>query len=212
MGFLMGGPYYDLIGRTGNNVGRRRKGKNVFSMRPSKSTKQPTILQLNQRLKFGLVTRWLSNALNVIQIGYQAYQTTGSSMNSAVKQVLDDAITGVSPNFALDYSRVQLSKGPLLGARNWVMSAIASAEVELTWDANVGSGKHNVTDKLIIFAFCPVVGEFLELIAPVTRGALAYTLSVPASMSTELLHVWISFMNHEEDVVSRSEFRSITLL
>jgi hypothetical protein len=212
MGFLTGGPYYDLIGRTGNNVGRKIKGKNVFSMRPSKSTKLPTQLQLNQRIKFGLVTGWLSNALNIIKIGYQHYTSNGSSMNSAVKQVLDEAITGVAPNFTLDYSAVKLSKGPLLGPYNLTITSTVSSELEISWQLGSSSGNQALTDKLIVFGFVPMLGEFIELIAPVTRGALSYTLSVPAEFSGEQIQIWISFVNAAGDVVSTSKQRFATVI
>jgi hypothetical protein len=212
MGFLTGGPFYDLIGRTGNNVGRRRKGKNTFSMRPSKSTKLATPAQISQRLKFGLATSWLSNALSIVQIGWQNYQTNGSAMNSAVKDLLANAILGTSPNFAIDYSKVQLSNGPLQEARSLGVQSAANAEIEISWLASLGSGKHDVTDKLVIFGYLPAMDEYVELIGAVTRGQLTYTMSVPAEFSGEQIHVWTSFVNAKGNVVSDSQFNTITLL
>ena len=212
MGFLTGGPYYDLIGRTGNNVGRRRKGKNVFSMRPAKSSKQPTVLQLDQRTKFGLATSWMSNALSVIQIGYQHYQVNGSSMNSAVKDALDLAITGVSPNFTLDYQKVLLSKGPLLKARNLTFLSTVPDELSISWDASVGSGLSSPSDKLVVFVFSANEWLFVELIGPVTRSALTYNLSLPSEFSGNTAHIWISFVSADGKTVSKSQHKSMSLV
>lgn len=212
MGFLTGGPYYDLIGRTGNNVGRKVKGKNVFSMRPSKSSKQPTALQLEQRSKFGMVTSWMSNALNIVQIGFQHYQATGSAMNSAVKRALRKAVTGVSPNYMFDYSLVELSAGPLPGVTSWGALSDSPNEIEITWRVAVGSGKHKPTDKLIIFGYVPMLNEFVELIAPTTREALAYNLILPEEFSGNDIHIWISFMSADGDLVSDSQHRMLTVV
>ena len=212
MGFLKGGPYYDLIGRTGNNVGRRVKGKNVFSMRPAKSSKRATTAQLNQRIKFGLVTKWMSYALNIVQIGYQHYQSTGSSMNSAVKRALDLSIIGVAPNFALNYPKLELSRGPLVGPYQYAVTSQGSNEIDITWGVGITSGKQSLTDKGVFFVFAPILGQFVELIAPATRGDLSYTAILPIEFSGEQIHVWMFFVNDLGDVVSRSEHRSVTVI
>ena len=212
MGFLTGGPYYDLIGRTGNNVGRKVKGKNVFSMRPSKSSKQPTTLQLDQRSKFGMVASWMSNALNIVQIGFQNYQSTGSAMNSAVKRALQTAVIGVSPNFNLDYSKVELSRGSLMGSRNWDVSSSATNEVQITWRNQVSSGKQKSTDKLVIFAYSQFLRQFVELIGPVTRETQTYDLTLPEEFSGQIIHLWIYFMSAEGDLVSNSQYTTIPVV
>jgi hypothetical protein len=212
MGFLTGGPYYDLIGRTGNNVGRKVKGKNVFSMRPSKSSKQPTTLQRDQRTKFGMVTAWMSNALNIVQIGFQHYESTGSAMNSAVRRTLQKAVIGVSPNFNLDYSKVDLSRGPLMGSRNWDATSSVTNEIELTWRNQISSGKQKPTDKLVIFGYVPLLMQFVELIGPVAREAQTYNLILPEEFSGQIMHLWIYFMSAEGDLVSNSQHTMMTVV
>ncbi|MES2827402.1 MAG: DUF6266 family protein [Bacteroidota bacterium] len=205
MGFLMGGPFYDLIGRTGNNVGRKVKGRNVFSMRPSKSNKPATILQLDQRFKFGLVTSWLRKCGSFVTLGYQNYDQTGSEMNAAVKQVLDEAITGMSPNFAIDYSKVILSKGDLVEGRNLEVATEDPAELQVTWTPG-GGFEGNLTDKLMVLAYCPMLNRYTTVIGVVARSVGTYTMSIPASYSSEVVHVWAAFVSVNQKEVSDSQY------
>lgn len=210
MGFLLGGPYYHLKGRTGNNVGRVVKGRNVFSMRPSKSNRPPTVKQLDQRLKFGMMTAWLSWTANVVKTGFAAYDATGSSMNAAVKYNLDNAVTGTSPNFMIDYPEVLLSKGHLAQARNLTVVADTAAELEFTWLANTGIFIGSASDKASFFVYCPIADQFCEVTGVVSRSALTYTMSLPAEFSGEVVHIWVSFVG--EAGVSTSQYNTVTVL
>ncbi|MHA4893542.1 DUF6266 family protein [Pedobacter sp. PWIIR3] len=210
MGFLLGGPYYHLKGRTGNNVGRIVKGRNVFSMRPANSSKPPTIKQLDQRLKFGMMTAWLSWAANVIEPGFSGYDAKGSPMNAAVKYNLDNAVTGVSPNFMIDYPEVKLSRGHLAEARALSVVSDTAAEIEFTWLANIGIFNGAPTDKASFLAYCPSANLFSEVTGAVSRSALTYTMSVPEEFSGEVVHLWVSFVNPEG--VSTSQYHSVTVV
>ncbi|RZM21720.1 MAG: hypothetical protein EOO88_31805, partial [Pedobacter sp.] len=117
MGKLTGGIDNDMIGKLGNHVGRKVKGENIISMKPAKSNRPPTPLQYNQRLKFGLVTNWMSWIGQFIKIGFQHYDNNGkSAMNAAVQYNLENAVTGVTPNYLMDYANVRLSRGKLAKA------------------------------------------------------------------------------------------------
>jgi hypothetical protein len=94
------------VGRTGNNVGRVVKDKNTFSMRPAKSSVDPTQLQIDQRFKFGLIATWLRRLAGVIDVGFKDYDAEMSPRNAAISYNLLNAVTGVSPNFSIDYEKV----------------------------------------------------------------------------------------------------------
>ncbi|MDR6783350.1 hypothetical protein ABIE26_000162 [Pedobacter africanus] len=106
MGKLFAGPFCDLTGKTGNNVGRWVKGKNIFAIKPHKSSVPPTQPMLDQRFKFGLMNGWLNRISKLVKPGFADYDVAMSAVNACVGYNLKRAITGVSPNFTIDYSKV----------------------------------------------------------------------------------------------------------
>lgn len=203
MGFLLGGPYFHLKGRTGNNVGRIVKGRNVFAMRPTPSNKPATVLQQDQRTKFALVTSWLRKCGDFVNLGYQNYEARGSEMTAAVKDVLDNAITGVSPNFTIDYSKVRLSKGDLSDGLDVSVVAEDVAELVISWPPGAGL-QGALTDKLMVLVFCPMINRYTSVIGVVARSAGTYTLSLPALYSGEAVHIWTAFVSLDKKEVSDS--------
>ncbi|ACU05067.1 DUF6266 family protein [Pedobacter heparinus] len=206
MGFLSGGPYYDMIGRTGNNVGRRVKGKNVFSMRPSKSNKAPTVAQVNQRLRFELVASWLRRLGSVIDIGFKEYDAQMSARNAAFSYNVLHAITGVTPNYTIDYAKVMFSKGPLDLPNDPQINVATAAKLDYSWAATTGDSNGLATDKFSFVVFNPSKNKFVTLKGGAVRSALAYSLQLPGDFSGDTVEAYFSIVSADGKMVSDSVY------
>lgn len=206
MGFLTGGIDYDLIGRLGNHVGRKRKGKNIISMRPAKSNKAPTLLQQNQRTRFGKLTHWLSWFAEFIDIGFNAYDAEMSAMNAAVAYNFKHGALGPAPDFLLDYSKIELSRGRLAGAETPVVEAGTGISVAYTWTANIGSGSFKATDKVTFLVYNPEKDLFSMLIGAAVRSALTYQLELPSEYSGDTIQCWMALVSADGKLVSNSQY------
>lgn len=206
MGFLKGGPYYHLVGRTGNNVGRVVKGKNVFAMRPSASSKPATQALLDQRFKFGLITSWLRRLGAVIDVGFKDYDSEMSPRNAAVSWNLQNAVTGVSPNFTIDYAKVEYSRGKLDVANNPQVAITAAAKLDYSWAAPTGDSNALGTDKVTFVVYNESKDKFVTLKGAVQRSALAYVLQLPPDWSGDEVQAYISFVNANGKLVSDSVY------
>lgn len=212
MGFLTGGPFYDMIGRTGNNVGRRVKGKNVFSMRPHPSSKPPTPPQINQRAKFGLMAGWLSWITPLINIGFKNYEQNGSAMNAALSYNLQHAITGIAPNYLIDYAEILYSRGKLSPAFMAEVTAAAAA-VEFDWLDDFQPGYGELTDRVTVFVYNPAKDQYVTLPGAAARSALTFNLPLPADFSGDSVHCYISMVALQGGVVSDSAYLgTVTIL
>jgi len=211
MGKLTGGIDNDMIGRLGNHVGRRVKGENIISMRPAKSNRPPTPLQYDQRLRFGLVTNWLSWIGEFIKIGFQHYDNNGkSAMNAAVQYNLEKAVTGTSPNFLMDYADVLVSRGKLAKAYNPEVATLTVAQLDFSWDANTGTFVGAETDKAVFIVYNPAKHDFAVQIGGVTRDDLQYDMVLPADYSLDTVHIWMAFVSADEKEVSTSQYLGST--
>jgi hypothetical protein len=212
MGFLKGGPFYHLQGRTGNNVGRVVKGKNVFSMRPAKSSKPATVLQLDQRFKFGLMATWLRRLAGVIYVGFKDYDAEMSPRNAAIGYNLQNAVTGVSPNYTIDYTKVVYSRGILDLPDNPLVAVAAGAKINYTWAAPLGDTNALGTDKVTFVVYNEARDKFVTLKGGAIRSALAYSLQLPLDFSGEEVQVYMSFVSADGKLVSDSIYMGPFLL
>jgi hypothetical protein len=206
MGKLTGGIDNDMIGRLGNHVGRRVKGENIIAMRPAKSNKPPTALQYDQRLKFGLATSWLSNALSVLNIGFKDQDAHMSLYNAAVKYNLEHAVTGVSPNFSINYLMAQFSQGVLRRPTDVTATSAAGAEMEYEWTSVIGQSYSAANDQIGLVVYNADKQEFVTLMNAALRSAQAYTLQLPLDWTGDAIHSWVLAVSANSKLVSNSAY------
>ena len=212
MGRLMGGPYYFLVGRTGNNVGRVHKGKNTFSMRPSPSSKPATEAQLAVRVPFGFFTAWLSWISPIIEVGFQDYDGDQSAMNAAVGYNIKNAVTGSYPMQAIDYPNVLLSRGKVSGPSNPQVATTVDAQLDITWSDVIESTIGSLTDLATFVVYNPSKGAFAVRSAAAARSVESYDMALPVSWSTEHVHVYMMFVAVGGKAVSTSAYLGATVV
>ncbi|HMI03126.1 MAG TPA: DUF6266 family protein [Pedobacter sp.] len=213
MAFLLGGPYYHMQGRAGNNVGRVVKGRNVFGMRPAKSNRPPSAAQLDVQMQLSLMAGWMSEMSGFIKIGFEDYDSEMSPWNAALKYNLANSITGVSPNYTIDYPKVLFSRGKLAQGKNVVMATTVDAQLDFTWSAAVPSLKVGAgTDKAIFVVYNPSKQEWDVSSGAATRSSLSYDMLLPVDWSGDNVQVWCSFLSTNNKEVSTTQFLGATVV
>ncbi|HMI02590.1 MAG TPA: DUF6266 family protein [Pedobacter sp.] len=213
MGFLKGGPFYHLVGKVGNNVGRVVNGQNVFSIAPAKGNRTPSAAQLVIQQKLTLMTGWLSEVSDFIRIGFEDRNSDMSAWNAAVRYNLLNAVTGVSPNFTIDYPKVLFSDGKLAKAKNMVLSTTEDAQLDFAWSAAIPSLKAGAgTDKPVLVVYNPSKQEWEVSVGAAIRSALSYDLLLPVDWSGDNVQVWTSFVSADNKMASTTEFVDATVV
>ncbi|SFE98337.1 hypothetical protein SAMN05518672_113150 [Chitinophaga sp. CF118] len=213
MGTQLKGPLGPFIGKVGSIIGSIVKGRNIITSLHTKSNRPATEAQLNQRVKFGMVTGFLGYFGDLIEIGFQTHKIPGSAMNAAVAYNLKYAVTGVSPNFSINYPELSFSRGKLIGPKNSAIQALAGANIKFTWLANPAALKlTNPTDQLQILVYNPAKNEFATEVSAALRSDLTYTLQLPHDFSGDKVHCYMAFADIEGRVSDSLYAGSITLL
>jgi hypothetical protein len=110
MGKYQSGILGSFDGKVGTVVGSRWKGIDYMRSRGRKSSKPPTRLQQEVRVKFGLVTKFIHKFGKLFINSYKPTpKMTG--INVAFQHVSNEAITGVFSDYTIDYSKVKISGG-----------------------------------------------------------------------------------------------------
>lgn len=205
MGIQVWGAFGGFQRKTGALVGHWTNGQNVITAVPHPSQKPPSTAQLNQRAKFRLLVLFMSWISPIIRTGFQnAHEEKQSAFNAAFRVNYKNAITGVAPNFTIDYPEFAYSKGRLSGAYGVVVEASVVAQLEFNWLATLGTGIGGPTDMATIVVYNPAKDMFTSLVGAAARSALTYTLILPADFSGDMVHCYISFVSANGKLTSDS--------
>lgn len=193
MGTISKGILGGFSGKVGTVVGANWRGKDIIRSLPKKGGRVATEQQEMQRLKFALVIHFLSPITSVLRAYFGHNQSAKSRSNLAVSYHLQEAVTGNNPDFTIDYSRVIVAKGDLLGPENAQATPQATAEIVFTWEDNSGQGLAQDTDMLVVVAHNEErnLSEIRDMIAP--RSALTYTMALPDTWVGDTVHCYVTF-------------------
>lgn len=207
MGFLTGGLFYDMIGKTGNNVGRRVNGRNVVSMAPARGNRTPSEAQLVPQLKFKLITEFYSQVTPFLRVGFEDHAPGLSAWNAAVSYNVQHAITGVYPALSIDYTKMVFSKGKLAKASGLVIAVSADAQLDFSWSAQIPDfWAGGDTDKLAVLVYNPAKQEWVVSVGDAVRSALSYDLAVPSAWSGDVVFPYVSFISADGKVSGTTQF------
>jgi hypothetical protein len=181
-----------FTGKVGDVVGYQRNGVDVIRSLPAKHKYKPTIRQLEQRLKFSILsafTKLMSTVFN------GTFRNAGkiSRGNRPFAYNYCNAICGSYPDFRIDYSEVRLAYGSLITPGCVVITAGIDSEVVFNWSDHTNNDC-GAGDKAVLICFCPDLNEVIYSIGPATRRDGTALLKVPAFTGKEV-HVWITFIS-----------------
>lgn len=193
-------------GKVGNVVGSSINGIDYMRSLPRKSTKTPTLPQLMQRAKFGLMADFLRPLGAVLKVGFQSRKKGLTPYNAASSYNLENAVAGVYPNFVVDYPEVIFSKGNLLEVSDPEVATTLPAELDFNWENNAPIAGAGGTDKATIVVYNPLKNRYAIAQGAAARSAEAYTMELPGDFSGDTVHMWISFVSADGKQVSDSSY------
>jgi hypothetical protein len=212
MGIQDKGAFGGFRNKTGPLVGHIVNGQNVITSYPRKSTKAPTQKQLDQRKKFGLVTSYLSWISGLIDIGFKSHEARQSAMNKAVRYNLQHAVSGVSPDYAIAYSKLVYSQGkcPLPG--DTLIEGLVGEKVDYSWGITLPSKYGKQTDMATLMVYNPDKDRFVVLQNAGARAELGFTLQLPADFLGDTIHCYLSFVSLDGKLVSNSIYVGLLIV
>ncbi|WP_316820846.1 DUF6266 family protein [Pedobacter gandavensis] len=207
MGKLFAGPWMDVRGKVGNNVGRYVNGENIITVKPHKSNKPPTANQLNHQELFGKINSIVVHWAEQISQGFGRLNSKQTARQLAVEYNFERAITGTSPNREIDYSKFMFSRGSLPGAQQLkvINSLDDSYYLTFTWTKDVNDKEAGDTDFINFMVHCPATGRNTGLTKVVKRSALTWELAIPYSFAGEELECYVNFTTADGKKVSDSQ-------
>ena len=193
MGKISKGILGGVSGKIGNVVGANWIGIDYLRTMPASVSNPNTAAQVAQRTKFATVLNFLQPLTSIIRIGYAAFAVKMTAFNAAFSQVIGHAITGTSPNWTIDYTKVLLTRGNLENAPDASAASATAGTVTLTWDPALYGYLSALTDNVLAVVFNPTKNQAAYSMNLATREDGTLDITVPSIFSGDTVHVYLSF-------------------
>lgn len=207
MGLIKQGILGGFRKKTGTVVGAFWRRLDVIRALPRSNGKPPTQLQLNQQIKFGLVTSFLSNLSSLIDEGFKNSSSIATPMNLATAYHLKEAITGIEPDFELDLTKLKFSVGRLEMPDQFSVDVVAGGLMRLSWPTAQNDKLIDGTDVLYVLVYNPIKQKFLKVKTAVTRAELTYEVQLPDNFVGDEVHLYVGFKSVKKKMLhSNSQY------
>ena len=211
MGTISKGILGGFSGKVGTVVGANWRGMDVIRSVPKKIQRTPTESQMIQRLKFALVTQFLAPVGPLTRSWYGQPSGVKSRRNLAVSYHIKEAVTGVNPDFMMDYVKVIMTKGELPSVQEPDVVPAAGALLGCSWEDNSDQGLANPDDLFLIVIYNET-RKLFDYQHTAARSALSFNMQLPATWTGEEVQCWVSFISADEKKQANSIYMGAMVL
>jgi hypothetical protein len=204
MGRITKGILGGFSGTVGTVIGGSWKGIDYMRSQPSRRSASSTQRQLEQRMKFSLITKFQATMNGLLNESFRSYAVRMTGANSALSYNIRNAITGTYPDFEIDYSLALVSRGDLPNAQNPAAGVGAGAVVAFEWTNNAGTGKAANNDLAVLVVYCPAKQACAWLEGGERQDEEA-SITV-SNFAGEVVQTWIAFFSADGRETSTSIF------
>lgn len=193
MGKAKQGIFGGWVNKVGNVVARVRQGQVVLSIYQPNVMNPRTQSQQSVRMKFTLLSRFMSACLDFIRIGFQNLDgyKYGSAYSAAVGyNYKKNPFGGTYPNFELAYNNLLVAEGSLLLPYN-PSASLDSNVLSLSWSDNSGEGNAKATDEMCVLVYNSTKGISIADFEAGKRPDRSGTLNIPTAWNGDSVEVWL---------------------
>lgn len=182
------------------------KGKPYMKGNNKKSDKPPSDKQLINQARMGLVSKFLYalGMPELLEKTFANFAIGKTGVNAALSYNIKNCITGNYPEFAIDYSRVLLSRGDIPSAIDASVEAIGGGTVQFRWTNRRGTSPAGPEDKCIGLIYSPEVKEArysndkkfreMRIVSEETRESGSATLPLNVMLGKPV-ETWLIFLS-----------------
>jgi len=197
------GPFGRFFGKMGNVVGSKWKNVDYMRLKPDRKRTTSSEAQLEQQLKFLAATEFLGTCIGLINQTFMSVSDKMTGYNRALQYTLKNAITGISPDFTLNYSMVLISQGDLPEETD-AKAVAAPNGVTFNWTYSTNEvGLSQPTDKAILLVYCEALKRSVYTLKGADRSTGTATLNVP-HFKGQVVQTWISFISADGKEIATS--------
>lgn len=173
-----------FTGNLGPLTVSRWKDKVVVKSRQTGPSRPKTVAQQQASRRFGLLTRFASIAKEYLNEGFKG-TPKGNAQHAAIAANMQTGVTGVWPDYRLDWLHLQLSEGPLPPLQSFRADAVAGA-LHVAWQpAALPADGH-----LMLMLFNPDREEAVVLTHAAAPDKESLRVSLPAAWHPARIYLY----------------------
>lgn len=202
---------FGLSGRIGPIIAYTVNGKQRFRTYAA-PTNPKTEKQTSHRTKFAFVSKKISPLYSEIKLGYN---DPSIKYGKICGKVLREAVTGESPDYLIDYSKIDIAVGKLqIHANVKVHIDKKKNRAVILWDKRLISiyGPGRVNDRVHSICYNDVEQDFIKIRETVYRSDGEVTFILPDNWQPEDSHFWIYMKSFELGINSKSIYAVKTII
>ena len=203
MGTIKQGILGGFSGKVGTVIGSSWKGISYMRGRAQNVKNPRTEGQMEQRSKFSLTLEFLKPITAYIRTGYKMYANKQTAFNAAMSYIVKNAVSGIYPNYMLDFSQVLVSRGTLTQPLN-ANATMSAGKVSVSWTDNSGQGDAQPIDVAMPLAFNTDKGEAVFSTNSATRADQLAELTFPVDWVGDTVEIYIGFISADGINVANS--------
>ena len=213
MARLTNGALGGFSGKVGSVVGCRWKDVDYIRSLPRINKKRkPTPAQVAARAKFTFLNTWLKKMTSFVAIGFANYSGRMTGMQAA-HSCNAKAVTGVYPDFSIDFSAVKISHGDLQWATDINVMASVGGELTFSWSADITQRKARGDDQVMLLVYIPEREAAFYTVGGASRAKGTDSLEIGNGFSGTAAEVFVAFISYDRKRISESQYLGqITLL
>ena len=206
MGTITKGILGGFSGKVGTVIGASWKGIDYMRSIATSVSNPRTPAQMEHRARFATVVQLLKPLTAFLRICFKSKAIKMSAFNAAVAANFKNAITGIYPDFIIDFPQVMVSQGNLPGALNPATTSATAGEVEFTWENNSWETDASADDQAVLVVYNPIKKAAVSVEGGITRALGAQSVTLPISFAGDEVQCYIAFTNANKSVISNSQY------
>ncbi|MDP3431911.1 MAG: DUF6266 family protein [Bacteroidota bacterium] len=206
MGTIKKGILGGFSGKVGTVIGGNWKGIDYMRSKAASVSNPKTEAQLDQRARFGAALKFLQPLTSFLRVGFKNYAVKMTAFNSAMSYNLNNALSGVFPDYFIDYPNALVSRGNLPGALNPQIVSNTPGEINFSWTDNSHGSNAKANDKVLLVVLNPAKQWAETIVAGNTRSSESQVITVPQTYTGDEVQCYIAFQDEKQTVLSNSVY------
>lgn len=188
-------------GKIGSAIGSNWRNVDYMRGLAKRRKKGSSELQLAQQMRFALCANQLRVIKDLLNLGFSDKKLNKiTGYNAAVRLFLNEAITGEYPTYAVDYSKMTISKGSLLPLTR--VRIVIGTEISLHWTPEFNKMNSHQDDHLFFLLYNQDTKSYRLFDQAVREDG---TISIPfGGEPDDVQHIWVFCVKRDSSAVSDS--------
>jgi len=206
MGRYNKGVHGAFSGKVGSVVGSSWRSINYLRSLPKISKKGASEAQIAHRTKFAISSQYLRPIKDILNIGFSDQQQAKSSgYNMAVRAFFNNAIVGDYPDFDVDFTKLELSRGSLTPLPGLGYAETNPGELTFTWQTDTNRYNAFADDAAMLVIYNQSKRMYM-IYDEAARADGAFVAEISINYSGDVLHAWGFALHRDGKLASSSQY------